>query len=549
MVISNHASLGPSVNENYPSLPGLVIGKKREPDSWTARFDLLIPRNGESPTVALAITPNKGGDLQVSLLINKIRTVVWGEEEEIYRQLDLGIYVEDDSKSQVETSESLIQQDDTFIRLDQPDPGRHFPETLHPGRMNLQIRNGSITISLNQPDRQLEDTALLEFAQPTANSRIDDLRRTAEQFRKGYTNFLNSICKEKLLRELGHSPPLLAPYYQKTVVNHGEHPFPPSLRDVLGGEDFKNMARAGALLLNEMFPVGGKIRDQLHSLPLGSRITVSWPKSGANIWIPHIPWSLMYLPIADDLNNIDASVDPMQFLGLRFRLEFLPGAVNGKKLLDATASGVVQGNALYWGDPTGSNTVVESNWQRSLLGVDPGQLIVPPLSKEPSIDSIKELLRNRETPPPILYFFCESATGNDHLLYFSNDAGAVIKRQDFLMGKFPNQPMVFANTCGALEGDAYHMGPLMDVLLAGECRAIIGPEIKVPPYLASCFSHIFFHYHYRGGGNMEGLSAGEAMYQSRHFLWQRFHNIGGLLYGHVNMYELYRGCLPQEHKE
>ena len=59
-----------------------------------------------------------------------------------------------------------------------------------------------------------------------------------------------------------------------------------------------------------------------------------------------------------------------------------------------------------------------------------------------------------------------------------------------------------------------------------------------PIQFASRFASIFFHFLYRQM-DPEPMAAGEAVAQTRLFLWTQYRNIGGIFYTYVNQYELF----------
>jgi hypothetical protein len=73
--------------------------------------------------------------------------------------------------------------------------------------------------------------------------------------------------------------------------------------------------------------------------------------------------------------------------------------------------------------------------------------------------------------------------------------------------------------------------------LRGGCRAYLGSESKLPIEFASRFAVIFFHFFYRQIDSAP-LEAGEAVAQTRLFLWTHYRNLGGILYTYVNSYKL-----------
>jgi hypothetical protein len=56
--------------------------------------------------------------------------------------------------------------------------------------------------------------------------------------------------------------------------------------------------------------------------------------------------------------------------------------------------------------------------------------------------------------------------------------------------------------------------------------------------MASRFASVFFHFFFRRI-DPHPMAAGEAVSQTRLFLWSHYRNLGGLLYTQINQYELY----------
>jgi hypothetical protein len=99
---------------------------------------------------------------------------------------------------------------------------------------------------------------------------------------------------------------------------------------------------------------------------------------------------------------------------------------------------------------------------------------------------------------------------------------------------------VFANACTTSAADPYIANELETVFFDRGCRAYLGTETKVPIQLASRFAWIFFHFFYRRlDPRNRPIAAGEAVVQTRRFLWRYYRNLGGIFYTYVNQYELF----------
>ena len=158
----------------------------------------------------------------------------------------------------------------------------------------------------------------------------------------------------------------------------------------------------------------------------------------------------------------------------------------------------------------------------------------------------EELLRQLGAPAPapaaILYLFCQCAVaaGNDPVLRFGSQAGLadLVKRNELSQKKLDDHPFVFANACTTSGADPYFANELEERFFARDCRAYLGTETKVPIQFASRFASAFFHFFERRA-DPEPMAAGEALAQTRIFLWTHYRNIGGLFYTYVNQYELF----------
>ena len=60
----------------------------------------------------------------------------------------------------------------------------------------------------------------------------------------------------------------------------------------------------------------------------------------------------------------------------------------------------------------------------------------------------------------------------------------------------------------------------------------------MPIKLASRFASVFFHFFYRVV-DPKPIAAGEAVSQTRLFLWSHYRNIGGILYTYIDQFNLY----------
>ena len=161
-------------------------------------------------------------------------------------------------------------------------------------------------------------------------------------------------------------------------------------------------------------------------------------------------------------------------------------------------------------------------------------------------DAKAELLRLLGSPEPapisILYLFCHCnlGRGNNPILRFgpTADPRDTVGRTELATTRLDDRPFVFVNACATGAADAYMANELEENFFKRGCRAFLGTETKVPIAFASRFATIFFRFFYRAIAPAP-MAAGEAVAQTRLFLWTRYRNIGGLLYSYVNQYELF----------
>ncbi|MHC5832696.1 MAG: hypothetical protein ACYT04_96135, partial [Nostoc sp.] len=96
---------------------------------------------------------------------------------------------------------------------------------------------------------------------------------------------------------------------------------------------------------------------------------------------------------------------------------------------------------------------------------------------------------------------------------------------DMSQEEFLERPLVFANACTTLASSPHMANNLETTFFKRGCAAYLGTESEVPIVLASRFAILFFHFFYRTA-NPKKVVAGEAVVQTRLFLWQHYKNIG-----------------------
>lgn len=109
---------------------------------------------------------------------------------------------------------------------------------------------------------------------------------------------------------------------------------------------------------------------------------------------------------------------------------------------------------------------------------------------------------------------------------------------DIKGGNFHDQPLVFVNACATATATPYAVNELENYFIDRKARAFLGTEILIPIQFASSFASIFFHFFYRLA-DQDPITAGEAVSQTRLFLWSHYRNIGGMLYTYIDQFNLY----------
>jgi hypothetical protein len=246
----------------------------------------------------------------------------------------------------------------------------------------------------------------------------------------------------------------------------------------------------------------------------------------------------------DDVPKLGEAVDPMGFIGLRFRIGYKAYPLAGAAKDLGGLSETHRTHWLYWGADARDIAGQEARWQERQWSVWQNQNFVP--NAHDGKANKDQVLQSMDEPSPspvsLLYLFCQYAggEGNDPVLAFAGtkNANDVVRRTELSTRLLRDRPLVFANACTTAAADPYFSNELERGFFDRGCRGFLGTESKVPIVFASRFASIFFHFFYRKIAP-DPIAAGEAVSQSRLFLWTRYRNIGGLFYTYVNQYELF----------
>lgn len=495
-------------------------------NTWVAGFDLDIPESGPSETKEIRFVSNEGdGHLLVTIYAVGPRNT-----RELYREITVRL-AGGPTVTVDETSKAAIQ-----TNLTTP-----HEWTTPPVHIQVSIKNGVADVSTKR--FQLE---IYEFVEPfnasvavIANA-INNVHESLERFREIHSDYLEDLDHADMVARL--SSDRWKPYSWDAQPNSEAQKFRSAFARVQSSIEWRNLAHDGYALFDQCFPEGTKLRTLLaRTLPPGSRIDFHWNAQSGPGFVPHVPWALMHVKEVN-VTGVDLA-RPTDFLGLRFRVSARSWSVqNGSVVLGhpRLASSV---NILYWGRQPGDDVGTEAEWQSLELS----QLKTTKVLPEIGAPNLKEqVVQAIDMPSPvpvaILYFYCHCSVGDggQPCLRFGSTSKSqdVLTRNDLSQRRIPDGPLVFANACTTSQADPYLTSFLEQTFFDRGVRAFIGTEAKVPIKLASKFAWLFFQFFSRRV-DPEPMAAGEALAQSRLFLWTQYQNLGGLFYSMSNQYDLY----------
>jgi hypothetical protein len=501
---------------------------------WTATFPVHIPRTGESLVVPLGITPKTAEEPALNITIFAAQQVY--RKFAIRLDVDGAIVQPDTRRGEV----AAIVNETLFSPVGHLNLQSTHEWTTPPGRLNIIVQSANAVYVHGEVAGGDVHVATRWYANKAlVAGPIENVQGTAERFRARWEHYLNAIEPADLF------PRLQQPWNEQNWaalpdLSDAEHR--QLWEDVAKSPELRDLALEGHTLYEAFFPTGSDLRIWLDGLSSGHRIDIAWLPSSGDGYISHVPWGLMYLP---DVPADGSPIDALGFLALRFRIGYfahessVPSAALGS-LTDAHSV-----HLLYNNDDQKDLTGTEARWQRDQWAALQNLVFAPtpPLDAEAK-KRLLELLRE-PGPSPIatIYFFCQCAVGdgNDPVLRFGATAQPhhIIRRTELQGGPFlADRPLIFANACSTAATDPFMANELEQGFFRRGCRAFIGTETKVPIQLASRLAFIFFGYFFRRVAP-QPMPAGEALAQTRLFLWTRYRNIGGLFYTYVNKYELY----------
>jgi hypothetical protein len=501
--------------------------------TWGGRFGLLIPETGDSAVPQLRVKPLKGNP-QLDVVITARR--------EIYRQFKIALAVSDNPGAKRAEPARVI--DELLLAPTAQIGLRTTHEWTTPvGVLNVAVVAGSQAfVQGNTGGNEVNSIEPWGGVQALVSGRIKNVRDAAEQLRAIFEKHFDDIDQADLANRLkawgkGSGGP---EYDWSLLGNYADTGHQQQWDHMAVSTELRQLALQGRLLFQAFFPNHTNLRGWVAALSPGARLNITWTPLAGPGFIPHVPWGLMYF---EDVPPAGQPVDPMGFLGLRCRLAYNSHAVQAASRSLGALNETHRTHFLYWGDGANDVTGREARWQRSQWSAWQNQVFIPQQAAKDAKAELLELLNDPQpAPTSLLYFFCQcnADANNAPALRFgaNNDVANMVKQMDFGTTALADRPLVFANACTTAAADPYIANELEENFFERECRAYLGTETKVPIVFGSRFAEIFFHFFYRML-DPAPMAAGEAVAQTRLFLWTHYRNIGGLFYCYINQYELF----------
>jgi hypothetical protein len=509
------------------------VNVTQEKDRWIARFALTIPEKGDSDVRRLLVVARVANASALQVLVYAVD----GDRRELYRQLAIHVPVGGaEVLAPVGVRDEVVCAPAKQMNLR---PAHEW--TTPPGRLSVTVVPGARAAVVGTVAGSTVDGEVVDWyaQQATLAGAITNVRDAAEKFRGKWESYLDDIDPNELVQRLGAFKPMYSWNSGQSNVGAAHAARWDQARR---SAELRNLAVYGRELYDAAFPPGSALRTWIDSLAAGWRLDIQWTEQSGPGYVPNVPWGLMY---ASDPPAEGQPVEPLGFLALRLRIGYraYQGVSGGAKALGNVAA-TRQAYGLYWGNQPNDVAGVEATRQRALFSAWQSAFVVPAnAGGAGGRAELLDLLAKSDAATVIMYFFCHAAVGNGNqpVLRFGPTSAQtdVLQTTDLLGGKpLPGQPFIFANACTTSAADPYIANSLEMSLFRRGCRGFLGTETKVPIRLASRLATVFFSFFYRHVDKAP-MAAGEALAQTRQFLFNEYANIGGIFYTYLNQYELF----------
>lgn len=536
----------------FNSREDVRIKRLSDSEPWSAEFSLHIPKSGDSRIVWMSIVPltSESAELQVCIFA----------EQRIYRQFTVELNVQGGEKKPLDTapnnpanSAAKIKDEVTFSRADELrfQPTQEW--TTPPGDLTITVLKDD-TGAMIAGDLVIESGEVIWDITPrytgwyaktaNVNPLIKQLRAAAKQFcdDSAINDYLNDLDAVDLVDKLSTAAAQNASDNHSFAYDHNSDAPHLSIWEtrVASSNELIRLASFGYLLYDSIFPSGTELRVWLDALPPEWLINIVWSQNSGSAYIPNIPWGMIY---SRNPQN-EPFIDPTNFWGLRFRLNYIayPPKVKSKSL--GSDREIHKAGCFYWGDQPGDDVAIETQWQRSQWQDWINQTFIPAADSLDKMTALRGfLISPAPSPLRFLYFFCHCKIDENSGLTLrfgnTNKAGDLVDQIGLGLSPIADEPLVFVNACSSAAGDTYDSNQLVETFMGRRgCRAFIGTEIDMPVTLASRFALVFSYFFFRRITTRK-ITAGEAFYQARLFLWHHYRNIGGIFYTFINEHDLF----------
>jgi hypothetical protein len=356
--------------------------------TWSGRFKILIPEDGDSATPQLRIKPLQPAPA-IEVVITARKEAGFPTFNEVYRQFKIELVAADSPDT---APVQPIRIADELM----PTPTAHVGlRTTH----EWTTPNGILSVIVFGQQAAVQGTAGAEHvdslepwvgAPAQVSGKIENVRDAAEEMRAIWEHHINNIDPVDLADRLTRwSRREGGPEYDWSLLgNYADAAHRQEWDQMAVSKELRRLAQHGQQLSQAFFPRGSNFHNWITALMPGARLNISWtPKAGAG-FIPHVPFGLMYIA---DVPPEGQPVDPMGFLGLRCRIAYNSHiAAPASRSLGALAA-THRAHFLYWGDAPGDITGQEAHWQRTQWSAWQNQIFIPQTVQNAKAELLKLL--------------------------------------------------------------------------------------------------------------------------------------------------------------